>query len=182
MGETTQFINDMWGRATEVVRADGETERYVYDHAGNVIAATDAEGNTATYRFGERNQLVERTDAFGQSEHFRYDPAGNLAEHVDRNGNRTTYAYNMYHSPVTRIAEHAPVQQEAGSRYFRVEESYHYDGTGRLSAAISGGMRYDYRYDKKNQLLAKTAGGRTLVSYAYDADGSRTACTDVTGT
>lgn len=145
MGETTQFINDMWGRATEVVRADGETERYVYDHAGNVIAATDAEGNTATYRFGERNQLVERTDAFGQTEYFCYDRAGNLAEHVDRNGNRTTYAYNMYHSPVTRIAEHVPVQQEilqgsapytgranekeAGSRYFRVEESYHYDGT-----------------------------------------------------
>ena len=50
MGETTQFINDMWGRATEVVRADGETERYVYDHAGNVIAATDAEGNTETVR------------------------------------------------------------------------------------------------------------------------------------
>ena len=70
MGETTQFINDMWGRATEVVRADGETERYVYDHAGNVIAATDAEGNTVTYSFGERNQLVERTDAFGQTEYF----------------------------------------------------------------------------------------------------------------
>ena len=197
MGETTQFINDMWGRATEVVRADGETERYVYDHAGNVIAATDAEGDTVTYSFGERNQLVERTDAFGQTEYFCYDRAGNLAEHVDRNGNRTTYAYNMYHGPVTRIAEHVPVQQEilqgsapytgranekeAGCRYFRVEESYHYDGTGRLTAAISGGMRYDYRYDKKNQLLAKTAGGRTLVSYAYDADGNRTASTDVTG-
>ena len=181
MGETTQFINDMWGRATEVVRADGETERYVYDHAGNVIAATDAEGDTVTYSFGERNQLVERTDAFGQTEYFCYDRAGNLAEHVDRNGSRVTYAYNMYHSPVTRIAEHAPVQQEAGSRYFRVEESYHYDRTGRLTAAISGGMRYDYRYDKKNQLLAKTAGGRTLVSYAYDAEGNRTASTDVTG-
>ena len=197
MGETTQFINDMWGRATEVVRADGETERYVYDHAGNVIAATDAEGDTVTYSFGERNQLVERTDAFGQTEYFCYDRAGNLAEHVDRNGNRTTYAYNMYHSPVTRIAEHVPVQQEilqgsapytgranekeAGCRYFRVEESYHYDGTGRLTAAISGGMRYDYRYDRKNQLLAKTAGGRTLVSYAYDAEGNRTASTDVTG-
>ncbi len=42
-------------------------------------------------------------------------------------------------------------------------------------------MRYDYRYDRKNQLLAKTAGGRTLVSYAYDAEGNRTASTDVTG-
>ena len=33
-------------------------------------------------------------------------------------------------------------EKEAGSRYFRVEESYHYDGTGRLTAAISGGMRF----------------------------------------
>ena len=182
MGETTQFINDMWGRATEVVRADGETERYVYDHAGNVIAATDAEGNTVTYSFGERNQLVERTDAFGQTEYFCYDRAGNLAEHVDRNGSRVTYAYNMYGSPTERIAQAAWNSSDGTDHmYGRIQENYQYDRTGRLTAAISGGMRYDYRYDKKNQLLAKTAGGRTLVSYAYDADGNRTASTDVTG-
>ena len=182
MGETTQFINDMWGRATEVVRADGETERYVYDHAGNVIAATDAEGNTVTYSFGERNQLVERTDAFGQTEYFCYDRAGNLAEHVDRNGSRVTYAYNMYGSPTERIAQ-AAWNSSDGTDHMcgRIQENYQYDRTGRLTAAISGGMRYDYRYDKKNQLLAKTAGGRTLVSYAYDAEGNRTASTDVTG-
>ena len=182
MGETTQFINDMWGRATEVVRADGETERYVYDHAGNVIAATDAEGNTVTYSFGERNQLVERTDAFGQTEYFCYDRAGNLAEHMDRNGSRVTYAYNMYGSPTERIAQ-AAWNSSDGTDHMcgRIQENYQYDRTGRLTAAISGGMRYDYRYDRKNQLLAKTAGGRTLVSYAYDADGNRTASTDVTG-
>ena len=182
MGETTQFINDMWGRATEVVRADGETERYVYDHAGNVIAATDAEGNTVTYSFGERNQLVERTDAFGQTEYFCYDRAGNLAEHVDRNGSRVTYAYNMYGSPTERIAQ-AAWNSSDGTDHMcgRIQENYQYDRTGRLTAAISGGMRYDYRYDRKNQLLAKTAGGRTLVSYAYDAEGNRTASMDVTG-
>ena len=182
MGETTQFINDMWGRATEVVRADGETERYVYDHAGNVIAATDAEGNTVTYSFGERNRLVERTDAFGQTEYFCYDRAGNLAEHVDRNGSRVTYAYNMYGSPTERIAQAAWNSSDGTDHmYGRIQENYQYDRTGRLTAAISGGMRYDYRYDRKNQLLAKTAGGRTLVSYAYDAEGNRTASTDVTG-
>ena len=164
------------------MRADGETERYVYDHAGNVIAATDAEGNTVTYSFGERNQLVERTDAFGQTEYFCYDRAGNLAEHVDRNGSRVTYAYNMYGSPTERIAQ-AAWNSSDGTDHMcgRIQENYQYDRTGRLTAAISGGMRYDYRYDKKNQLLAKTAGGRTLVSYAYDAEGNRTASTDVTG-
>ena len=37
----------------------------------------------------------------------------------------------------------------------RIQENYQYDRTGRLTAAISGGMRYDYRYDRKNQLLIK---------------------------
>ena len=88
----------------------------------------------------------------------------------------------MYGSPTERIAQAAWNSSDGTDHmYGRIQENYQYDRTGRLTAAISGGMRYDYRYDKKNQLLAKTAGGRTLVSYAYDADGNRTACTDVTG-
>ena len=84
--------------------------------------------------------------------------------------------------PTERIAQ-AAWNSSDGTDHMcgRIQENYQYDRTGRLTAAISGGMRYDYRYDKKNQLLAKTAGGRTLVSYAYDADGNRTASTDVTG-
>ena len=101
---------------------------------------------------------------------------------MDRNGSRVTYAYNMYGSPTERIAQ-AAWNSSDGTDHMcgRIQENYQYDRTGRLTAAISGGMRYDYRYDKKNQLLAKTAGGRTLVSYAYDAEGNRTASTDVTG-
>ena len=111
-----------------------------------------------------------------------YDPAGNLAEHVDRNGSRVTYAYNMYGSPTERIAQAAWNSSDGTDQMCgRIQENYQYDRTGRLTTAISGGMRYDYRYDRKNQLLAKTAGGRTLVSYAYDAEGNRTASTDVTG-
>ena len=84
--------------------------------------------------------------------------------------------------PTERIAQ-AAWNSSDGTDHMcgRIQENYQYDRTGRLTAAISGGMRYDYRYDKKNQLLAKTAGGRTLVSYAYDAEGNRTASTDVTG-
>ena len=84
--------------------------------------------------------------------------------------------------PTERIAQ-AAWNSSDGTDHMcgRIQENYQYDRTGRLTAAISGGMRYDYRYDRKNQLLAKTAGGRTLVSYAYDADGNRTASTDVTG-
>ena len=84
--------------------------------------------------------------------------------------------------PTERIAQAAWNSSDGTDHmYGRIQENYQYDRTGRLTAAISGGMRYDYRYDRKNQLLAKTAGGRTLVSYAYDADGNRTASTDVTG-
>ena len=88
----------------------------------------------------------------------------------------------MYGSPTERIAQ-AAWNSSDGTDHMcgRIQENYQYDRTGRLTAAISGGMRYDYRYDRKNQLLAKTAGGRTLVSYAYDAEGNRTASTDVTG-
>ena len=136
-----------------------------------------------TYHYDQQDRLLSVMGPEGfLLESSSYDPAGNLAEHVDRNGSRVTYAYNMYGSPTERIAQ-AAWNSSDGTDHMcgRIQENYQYDRTGCLTAAISGGMRYDYRYDRKNQLLAKTAGGRTLVSYAYDAEGNRTASTDVTG-
>jgi YD repeat-containing protein len=36
-GAATRFMNDEWGRAVRVIRADEGVEEYTYDHAGNFI-------------------------------------------------------------------------------------------------------------------------------------------------
>ena len=52
---------------------------------------------------------------------------------------------------------------------------------GRLSSALGGGMRYDYRYYEGGLLKEKRASGRLLTSYAYDAEGNKVSQKDLTG-
>ena len=51
---------------------------------------------------------------------------------------------------------------------------YSYDAMGRLSSALGGGMRYDYRYYEGGLLKEKRASERILTSYTYDAEGNVT--------
>ena len=52
---------------------------------------------------------------------------------------------------------------------------------GRLSSALGGGMRYDYRYYEGGLLKEKRASGRILTSYTYDAEGNKVGQKDLTG-
>ena len=52
--------------------------------------------------------------------------------------------------------------------------NYSYDAMGRLSSALGGGMRYDYRYYEGGLLKEKRASERILTSYTYDAEGNVT--------
>ena len=58
---------------------------------------------------------------------------------------------------------------------------YSYDAMGRLSSALGGGMRYDYRYYEGGLLKEKRASGRILTSYTYDAEGNKVSQKDLTG-
>ena len=49
---------------------------------------------------------------------------------------------------------------------------YSYDAMGRLSSALGGGMRYDYRYYEGGLLKEKRASGRILAEYVYSASGN----------
>ena len=60
-------------------------------------------------------------------------------------------------------------------------EKFNYDILGRLSSAIGGGMRYDYRYYEGGLLKEKRASGRILTSYTYDAEGNKVSQKDLTG-
>ena len=51
---------------------------------------------------------------------------------------------------------------------------YSYDAMGRLSSALGGDMRYDYRYYEGGLLKEKRTSERILTSYTYDAEGNIT--------
>ena len=170
VGASTTYETDLWGRITQVRRADGGVENYSYDYVGNVISAIDGLNHEVTYRYNSMNRLASRKDAAGAEERFAYDLAGNLVWHVDRNNKTKSWQYNMIG---------APTLHRNGDG--KISESYQYDKLGRLSSAIGGGMRYEYRYLPGGKLKEKLASGRTLLSYAYDLDGRKIKRSDLSG-
>ena len=64
-GASTTYETDLWGRITQVRRADGGVENYGYDYVGNVISARDGLNQEVTYRYNSMNRLASRKDAAG---------------------------------------------------------------------------------------------------------------------
>ena len=169
-GADTEYITDLWGRITQIHRADGGREKYAYDYAGNVISAVDGLNNEVTYRYNCMNLLASRKDSAGAEETFAYDGFGNMVSHRNRNDQTEAWQYNIYGAPTLHRAADGSIA-----------ESYQYDAMGRLSSAIGGGMRYEYRYLPGGNLHEKLASGKTLLRYAYDEDGRRIKRSDLSG-
>ena len=177
-GNTTGFDLDSWGRVIGVHKADGSKECYTYNAAGKMLSSQDGEGNSTSYRYDERGNMIERVDALGNADAFTYDAENYMSSHTNRNGICTKYSYTMYGNLVERYVTEESAKQ-AGVEALR--ENYGYTGEGLLSYAIGGGMRYDYSYDLMGRLSEKSASGRRLLSYTYDADGNLLTQKDVTG-
>ena len=146
--------------------------------------------------------MVTRIDATGAREHFLYDREDRMIGHTDRNGNHTRISYNMYGSITRRVAvrpEHTGNVNEIQNRlaengsiaalnagrengiHGTVQESFGYLPDGKLSHAISNGMRYEYAYDCMNRLVRKTASGKMLLENRYDLNGNRIGRKDIAG-
>ncbi len=169
-GAATEYATDLWGRVTQINRADGGIEKFAYDHAGHLISAIDGLNHEVTYRYNAMGLMASRKDTAGAEEFFAYDEAGHMVSHVDRENKAEAWQYNMFGS----VTLHRTADG-------KISESYQYDKYGRLTSAIGGGMRYDYRYLLGGKLKEKLASGRTLLSYAYDLDGRIVRRSDVSG-
>ena len=177
-GNVTGFELDAWGRVVTVNKADGSKEQYTYDPAGKMLTSEDGEGNISSYQYDSRGNMTGRVDALGNADTFTYDAENYLSSHVNRNGICTKYSYTMYGNLTERYVT-AESAAQAGVEPLR--ESFGYTGDGLLSYAIGGGMRYDYSYDLMGRVIDKSASGKTLLSYTYDADGKVLTRTDITG-
>ncbi len=169
-GNKTCYKLDAWGKILSIKKADESIESYEYDAAGNMITATDGLGHTTHFKYNCINQLEEKIDQAGKSQIYLYDEEGRLKETIDRNKNHVLFGYNMYGDLTSKRHLESNLQ-----------EIYQYTKEGRLQAAIAGGMRYDYTYDKAGRLHQKKASGRTLLAYKYDSNGNRIRQTDFTG-
>lgn len=169
-GNLTTHILDLWGRITEIKKADGSVEKYKYDYAGNITSSTDGNGNNTTYSYNSLNALSEIINPVGEEITYKYDMQGRVARKKDRNRKITEYVYNSDNNILMRRDLATGLKEEF---------SYNVDGT--LKTASSGGMVYSYDYTPGLKLKSKKANGKPILRYTYDKESNIVELKDISG-
>ena len=147
------------------------THTFTYDENGNITQVSDASGVLYKYTYDDLGQLVrEDNRALNKSYTFTYDNAGNIKE-------KKTYAYNTGTlGTATATASYTYGDSEWADLLTKYgNTSITYDTIGNPIAIGTATLIWQGR-----QLMSYTDNG-TTISYTYNADGSRTSKTIVSG-
>lgn len=169
---TTTYVNDAYGRPTQITSPLGDHTEITYDLDGNETSDTDADGNTTTYGYDADNELTKTTQPNGTTLQDGYDADGNLTSQTDGAGHTTNYGYDAFNE-LSSVTD--PLSRET---------TYGYDPDGNLTSLTDPqGRTTTYGYDADSELtsISYSDGTTPDVTYSYDADGNRTSMTDGTG-
>ena len=128
------------------------TYGYTYDAVGNILTYSAPGKTTVTYSYDSQGQLLSAVG--DQTYTYTYDSVGNI-----RTANGHTYAYGASWWPDLLTAYDG--------------QNISYDNIGNPLSYYNG-TRWAFTWEN-GRSLATATNGTTNISYAYDADGLRTA-------
>jgi YD repeat-containing protein len=150
------------GRPGQVV-----VEGRAYDDAGRLSVLVDPSGDATRFRYDALGRLAAIVYPDGAAVRLRRDDAAGLAHVVDASGSALTHRFDRVGRRLHTTSDPAPGVRGR-------EEWFHFDGLGRLVAAVADGVVTLRRYDSLSRLIEETQSGR-VIRYTYDAAGRRTA-------
>ncbi|MGH9873888.1 MAG: RHS repeat-associated core domain-containing protein [Pyrinomonadaceae bacterium] len=203
---TVTVAYDNRSRVSSVTDVFGQVVGYAYDANSNRTQLSLNGGTSATYQYDVVNRLTQLTDNASLNTTFAYDATNKLTSRNLPNGVATSYQYDgldrltrLTHSKTGNTLADFQYQFNAVNNITQMTDDagahdYTYDTRDRLTAAThpnqpnesytlddvgnrtSSHQGSSYTYQPFNRLV--TANGS---SFGYDANGSLTAKTDVSG-
>jgi RHS repeat-associated protein len=164
LGRLTRIGYDLDGRVSAVLFADGGQENYTYDAAGNLVRFTNADGQQTVYAYSEPGLRTSRTDPGGVVTEFEFDRDDRLSTRTSPDGTTTGYTYDARGLILSVDYSATPV----------VDETFEYDGGGRLTGVEDATGTTSLAYDEDGRLVSETDGSGDSLAYSYDAAGRLT--------
>ena len=132
-----------------------------YDHSGRLVSRTDDLGNRTRYFFDAVDQLVrieyaDHQDPGPSQVVFDYDSFGRQTLVVDAAGSSVASAYDLN----GRLSSRSVVPG-SGVRPTTTQESFTYDGAGRIVSATNDLTAVQRGHDSLGGLVSETINGRT---------------------
>jgi RHS repeat-associated protein len=172
---TRRFKYNLAGELTETVNGVGGRTRFEYDVRGRLIRITDPMGGVTTRTYTATDQVKSVTDPLGRVTTATYDPAGRQLSQTDPDGHTTTWTYDQAGRESSTSFDGkllAGIERDPARRSVVITDHTAGDGLA---------VEHELGFDRRGLLTSRTRGNKGL-SWAYDADGHRTAFTDANGT
>ena len=170
----TTYVEDNFGRQSEMIDPNGNTATYSYDRDGNLASTTDRDGRVIDYTYDNLNRetgeawytSTART-TLSETLSYTYDAANNLLT-ADITDGTNTYDYTMTYDKQNRVV--------SAAEPFGVSLTFGYDNVGnRTSVADSFGGTESSTYNYDNQLATRTFSGASVsyhIELYYNGDGT----------
>ncbi|CEA06761.1 Putative deoxyribonuclease RhsC [Arthrobacter saudimassiliensis] len=172
---TRRFKYNTAGELIETINGVGGRTRFEYDPRGRLVKITDPLGGATTRTYTDTDQVSSVTDPLGRVTTATYDPAGRQLSQTDPDGNTTTWTYDTAGQETSTAYNGrllAEIRRDKLNRRIVIADSTGTDGLV---------IEHELGFNRRGQLTSRTRGTGTQ-TWAYDADGHRTAYTDPTGT
>jgi RHS repeat-associated protein len=172
---TRRFKYNTAGELTGTVNGVGGRTEFEYDVRGRLVRVTDPLGGVTTRTYTATDLVDAVTDPLGRVTSANYDPAGRQLSQTDPDGHTTTWTYDAAGQEATTSVDGKLVASVERDRLRRRVVISDYLGGEGLA------VEHELGFDRCGRLTSRTRGSQGL-SWAYDADGNRTAFTDAHGT
>lgn len=141
------------------------------DDNDRCISSTDANDNVTLHAYDSLNRCVQTTQADGTHNSLVWSPRSNLIQETDANGTVITHTYDANDRC---ISNH--ITPGAGVASTPLNETFAYDGSSRLVAAVNDAASCAFSYDSLDNCVSETRDGLVTASI-YDALGHRLSLT-----
>ncbi|WP_205685945.1 hypothetical protein [Enterovibrio baiacu] len=173
--QRTDYFYDAQGNqvATRVDGPIGRVTQQYFDDEGRLIGRRDAEGNYTAITTDAMNRVIsERTEVNGNG----YQHTRDVTYHYDVTGRQTgtTVSVNNADDIIDTVIYNAYGEVTAKQHNGTVQESYGYDGLGRVTQNTVKGVTTGYRYNWLDKVTAETVEGTRTTTRAYDQVGNLT--------
>ncbi|WP_231870136.1 hypothetical protein [Grimontia celer] len=173
--QRTDYFYDAQGNqlATRVDGPIGRVTQQYFDDEGRLIGRRDAEGHYTAITTDAMNRVTsERTAVSGNG----YQHTREVTYHYDATGRQqgTTVSVNNADDIIETVIYNAYGEVTEKHHNGTVQESYDYDGLGRVTQNTVKGVTTGYRYNWLDKVTAETVEGTRTTTRDYDQLGNVT--------
>ena len=176
-GNKTIYIYDEKHRTKKEHHPDGTIVINEYDDEGNLISVNE-NGNTTTYSYDKKGNRTGAIYSDGSVEDWVYDKYNQLKKYTDRDGVCTSYETDergniiscsiggeeVYTQGVNSLGQ---IERRTVHGQQDVTTTYKYDDHGNLEYEICGGIKTEYKYDKRNRVIKVSLDNTVVYEYEY---------------